>query len=70
MELTVHGIQIQDQTRLANGRATPVTHVTFYIGDHGPFMQDFVEPNNRPADIQAAIQQKITDLRSITAREY
>lgn len=70
MELTAHNIVLQNHTRLANGRAQFVVHLTFYVGDHGPFQHDFVSPQNTPADIQAYIQQTVTDLRAIVNRAY
>jgi hypothetical protein len=69
-ELTVHDITVQDQIRLGGGKAAKVTHLTFFVGDHGPFMEDFTVPKNTTADIQAYIQQKVADLRGITQRQY
>jgi len=69
-DLQVHGVVVSNQTRLGSGKAVAVTHVSFYIGDHGPFQHDFIEPNNKPADIQAYIQQQVNDLRSIVTRTY
>lgn len=68
--LNVHNVQVSSQTRLTMGKAVPVTHVQFYVGDHGPFAADFQTPNDTPALIQAYIQQKVADLRSITERTY
>jgi hypothetical protein len=69
-DLKVHDIVVQDQVRLAAGKAARTTHLTFYVGAHGPFMQDFLPPNNTQGDIQAFIQQKVADLRAITERQY
>lgn len=69
-ELAVSNIKVQDQTRLGSGKAVRVTHLTFYVGDHGPFEHDFIPPNNTPGEIQAFIQKKISDLREITNRSY
>ena len=69
-DLTVHDLVVSQQTRLAGGKAYPVTHVSYYVGTHGPFTQDFQAPGNTPALIQAAIQQQVNDLRAITQREY
>ena len=69
-DLSVHDITVQDQIRLGGGKATPVTHLTFYVGAHGPFMHDFVAPQNGSADVQAYIQQKVADLRGIVQRAY
>jgi hypothetical protein len=68
--LEVHDIAVQDQVRLASGKAGHVKHVTFYVGAHGPFMRDFTEPKNTSSDIQAYIQQTVADLRAITERQY
>ena len=69
-DLSVHDITVQDQIRLAGGKSGKVKHVVFYAGAHGPFMQDFVEPHNTTADIQAYIQQTVSDLRGIVQRQY
>lgn len=69
-DLTVHDVTIQDQVRLGNGKAVPVRHVTFYVGNHGPFQQDFSPPNNTPALIQAFIAQTVQDVRGIVDRSY
>lgn len=69
-DLAVHDVKLQDMTRLGGGKALRVTHVTFYIGDHGPFDYDFQSPNNTPGEIQAYIQQKVADVRAITNRTY
>jgi hypothetical protein len=69
-ELKVHDIVVQDQVRLAAGKAARTTHVTFYVGTHGPFMRDFMPPDNTTANIQAFIQQTVADLRAITERQY
>lgn len=69
-ELAVTGIKVQDQTRLGGGKAVRVTHLTFYVGDHGPFEYDFIPPHNTPGEVQAYIQQKLADLRAITNRSY
>lgn len=69
-ELNVHDIRVQDQLRLGGGKASNVTHVTFYVGSHGPFQKDFIPPDNTPALIQAYIAQTVSDLRSIVTRTY
>ena len=69
-DLKVHDITMQDQVRLASGKATPVTHVTFYVGSHGPFMKDFEQGSATSDAIQAYIQAKVHELRGITQREY
>lgn len=69
-DLSVHDITVQDQVRLGRGKAMPVTHVQFYVGEHGPFMGDFEPGPAASAQIQAFIQQKIADLRAITQRQY
>jgi hypothetical protein len=66
----VHDVQIQDQLRLGGGKATKVTHLTFYVGSHGPFQSDFLAPDNTPALIQAYIAQQVQDLRAIVTRTY
>jgi hypothetical protein len=69
-ELTVHDVTMQDQQRLGRGRAMAVTHVTFYVGEHGPFFWDVAPGPQASAEIQAYIQQKVADLRAITQRSY
>jgi hypothetical protein len=68
--LTANNITLQDQLRLGGGKAVSVTHLTFYVGSHGPFQNDFVAPNNTPALIQAYIAQKVQDVSSIVNRTY
>lgn len=68
--LQVHNVQVSSQVRLGLGKATPVTHLSFYVGDHGPFTEDFVAPGDTISDIQAFIRQKVADLRTIMETQY
>jgi hypothetical protein len=69
-DLKVHDIAVQDQVRLASGKSAKVTHMTFYVGAHGPFMHDFTAPANTSNDVQAYIQAKVAEMRAIVEREY
>lgn len=68
--LNVNGLQISDQTRLLAGKAVQVTRLQFYVGDHGPFTIDLEAPNNTPNDQQAAIMQKVRDIRAVATMDY
>ena len=68
--LKVHDVVLQEMTRLGGSQAAKVTHLTFYIGTHGPFDADFPAPNNKPGDISNYITQKVSEVRSIVSREY
>lgn len=69
-DLKVHDIRVQSQLKLGGGKSSQVTHVTFYVGDHGPFQKDFEPGQDSPANIQAYITQTVQDLRSIVTRQY
>jgi hypothetical protein len=62
-DLTVHDIQVQDTTNFGrNGQVAQGKRVTFWVGDHGPFVlayatKDEGNTSRIKGDIDAQVQQ-------------
>lgn len=50
------------------GTVDKITQVTFFVGSYGPFSKDFPEGADAPAQINAHMDSKATEVRQIVQR--
>lgn len=66
----VHGMVVSHQTRLGGGQALPITIVTYYVGQHGPFTAEFAQGQDSSTAIKAVIQAKVNDIRQLLSSTF
>jgi hypothetical protein len=68
-DTSIHDVKIT-QVPIFNqtGRATATTRVTFWIGQHGPFTQDFAQGQDSALQIQQGMEEKQRDIQALMAR--
>ena len=49
----------------ANGRLSRTVILTFFVGDHGPFIRQFTADEATPEKLRTVIQDKVSELRQL-----
>lgn len=65
-DLRVHDVVVKDDTDFRPlNFGQPLTKVTFYVGDHGPFTLTFKKGEATSTAINAAIDHQVVELRRV-----
>lgn len=63
MELKI--VNIQEDSRVDNGRSVQVIRVTFNLGQYGPFIDTFVKEGFTAAQVEARAAELRTQLQAL-----
>lgn len=67
MDLIQH-LQVTTQTRFdRRGTPHPVMQYSYFVDDHGPFLDEFQQGEDTPEAVQAAMQKRIKHLKDVGA---
>jgi hypothetical protein len=69
--LTPHDVVIQDRTVFTRQGGTALLKtVTYFVGDHGPFVDEYSAADATPEKITQGINNQIRLLRSVVSADY
>jgi len=64
--LPVHDITVSETTGFSRtGAVEMVKRVTFYVGEHGPFMLEYRNDTGTPEKVNSDINGKVRELRTV-----
>ncbi len=68
MDDLIQELQVTTQTRFdRSGKVSEIRQYTYFVGDHGPFTDEFSEGKDTPDAVRAAQQARIDHLRAVGA---
>lgn len=68
-DLTVHDIKLEDTTNFGRaGQVVQQRRLTFYVGDHGPFVKVYAPAEATTERLQSDIDTQVQQLRIISTQ--
>lgn len=65
---SIQHLQVTTQTRFdRRGKPHPVMQYSYFVEDHGPFLEEFEQGADTPEAVAAAMQKRIDHLKAVGA---